>query len=51
MSLQISAVLDTLKHAVISGRQQCGSPEVFHLQWTVGNRPDYVTLDEALAVC
>ena len=48
MSLQIFAVLDTLKHAVISGRQQWGSLEVFHLQWPVGNGPAYVTLDEAM---
>ena len=48
MSLQSFAVLDTLEHAVISGRQQCGSLEVFHLQWPVGSGPAYVTLDEAL---
>ena len=49
MPLQTFAVLDSLKRAVISGHQQCGSLEVFHLQWPVGNGPAYVTLDEALA--
>jgi hypothetical protein len=49
MPLQTFAVLDSVKRAVISGHQQCGSLEVFHLQWPVGNGPAYVTLDEALA--
>jgi len=48
MALQTVAVLDTLKHAVISGRQRAGSLEIFHMQWPVGNGPAYVTLDEAL---
>jgi len=40
MSLKIFAVLDTLKHAVISGRQRCGSLEVFHLQWEKAAAPE-----------
>ena len=48
MPLQTFALLDTLKHTVVSGRQQAESLEVFHLQWPVGDGPAYATLDEAL---
>jgi hypothetical protein len=48
MPFQTSSLLDTLKRAVISGRQQCGSLEVFHVQWPIDNGPAYATLDEAL---
>jgi hypothetical protein len=48
MPFQTSSLLDTLKHSVISGRQQCGSLEVFHLKWAIDNGPAYATLDEAL---
>lgn len=48
MPLQTFALLETLKHIEISGHQQCGSLEVFHLHWPVGDGPTYSTLDEAL---
>lgn len=48
MPFQTSSLLDSLKHAIISGHQQCGSLEVFHLQWPIDKGPAYATLDEAL---
>ena len=40
MPFQTSSLLDTLKHAAISGRQQCGSLEVFNLQWPIVRHAD-----------
>ena len=48
MPVQTFALLDTLKHVEIVGRQQCGSVEIFHLRWPAGDGPTYSTLDEAL---
>ena len=48
MPLQTFALLDTLKHIEITGRQKCNLLEVVHLRWPVENGPAYVTLDDAL---
>ena len=49
MPIQASGLLDTLKRVQLTGRQQDGSVEIFHLRWPGINGLDYVTLDEALA--
>jgi hypothetical protein len=48
MPLQTFALLDTLRRVRISGHQQSGSLEMFHLHWPVGDGPPYATLDNAL---
>ena len=48
MPLQTFALLDTLRRVRISGHQQSGSLEIFHLHWPVGDGPPYATLDDAL---
>ena len=48
MTASTSGLLDTLKRVVLSGHQQHGSVEVFHLRWPAGDGLDYATLDEAL---
>src|SRR5215467_262043 len=48
MPFQTFALLDTLKHVEITGHQQCGSVEIFHLRWPAGDPLTYSTLDEAL---
>ncbi len=47
MSNQFSGLLDTLKKVELTGQQQYGSIEIFHLRWA-SNGLDYATLDEAL---
>ncbi|MBI3666601.1 MAG: hypothetical protein HY236_10330 [Acidobacteria bacterium] len=48
MPNQSSGTLDALKRVEITGHQQHGSIEIFHLRWPGSNGLDYVTLDEAL---
>jgi len=48
MPFQTFALLDTLNHVEVTGHQQCGSVEVFHLRWPAGDPLTYSTLDEAL---
>jgi len=48
MPFQTFALLDTLNHVEVTGHQQCGSVEVFHLRWPAGDPLTYGTLDEAL---
>lgn len=49
MRAQASHLLDTLKSVQLTGRQQDGEVEVFHLRWRGNNGLDYATLDDALA--
>ena len=48
MPTQASGLLDTLKHVQLTGHQQDGAVEIFHLRWPGINGLDYITLDEAL---
>src|SRR6516164_76014 len=48
MPFQTFALLDTLNHVEITGHQQWGSVEIFHLRWPAGDPLTYSTLDEAL---
>jgi len=48
MPTQASSLLDTLKCVELTGRQQDGAVEIFHLRWPGINGLDYITLDEAL---
>jgi len=48
MPTQTSGLLDTLKRVQITGHQQDGAVEIFHLRWSGVNGLDYLTLDEAL---
>ena len=48
MPTQTSGLLDTLKRVQLTGRQQDGAVEIFHLRWPGINGLDYITLDEAL---
>ena len=48
MPFQTFALLDTLNHVEITGHQQWGSVEIFHLRWPAGDGLTYSTLDEAL---
>ena len=49
MTPQASGLLDMLKRVRITGRQEYGALEIFHLTWPGGNGVDYATLDESLA--
>jgi hypothetical protein len=48
MPAQAYDLLGALKRVKLTGRQQHGSIEIFHLRWPDANGLDYVTLDEAL---
>ena len=48
MPTQAPGLLDTLKRVQITGHQQDGAVEIFHLRWAGTNGLDYITLDEAL---
>ena len=48
MPTQASGLLDTLKRVQLTGHQQDGAVEIFHLRWPGINGLDYITLDEAL---
>ena len=48
MPAQASGLLNTLRRVQLTGHQQYGSVEVFHLRWPGSNGLDYVTLDESL---
>jgi len=48
MPTRASSLLDTLRQVELTGRQQHGAVEIFHLRWPGINGLDYITLDEAL---
>src|SRR5437879_13813864 len=48
MPTQVSRLLDTLRLVELTGHQQHGAVEIFHLRWPGINGLDYITLDEAL---